>query len=87
MLEVKILGTGCPKCKRLEQLAFNAAAEADIDVDIQKVTDIDAIMGYPIAGTPGLVINGKVMCSGRLPRQQEIVDWFKEAALREETRA
>jgi small redox-active disulfide protein 2 len=79
MLNVKILGTGCPKCKRLEQLAYDAAAEADLDVNIEKVTDIEAITSYPIVGTPALVINEKVVTAGRLPRKSEIVDWLRNA--------
>ncbi len=79
MICVKVLGTGCPKCKRLEQLAYDAAAEADLDVNIEKVTDIVAITSYPIAGTPGLVVNEKVVSSGRLPRKSEIVDWLRNA--------
>jgi len=79
MIQVKVLGTGCPKCKRLEQLAYDAAAEANLDVNIEKVTDIEAITSYPILGTPGLVINEKVVSSGRLPKKGEIVDWMKNA--------
>ena len=79
MISVKVLGTGCPKCKRLEQLAYDAAAESNLDVNIEKVTDIEAILEYPIAGTPGLVINEKVVSSGRLPRKSEIVEWLQSA--------
>ncbi len=77
-MEVKILGTGCPKCKRLEELAREAAAEAGVPVEIIKVTDMDAIMAYPITSTPGLVINEELKSSGRLPRKEEIVAWIKE---------
>jgi len=78
-MEIKILGTGCPKCKRLEQIARDALAEADIEATVTKVTDIDAIMAYPIVSTPGLVINDKVKASGRLPRKAEVVGWLQEA--------
>jgi small redox-active disulfide protein 2 len=79
MIEVKVLGTGCPKCKRLEQLTYDAAAEADLDVNIEKITDIEAITSYPILGTPGLVINDEVVSSGRLPQKSEIVEWLRNA--------
>lgn len=79
-MEVKILGTGCPKCKKLEQLAREAAAEAGIDATITKVDDIDAIMEYPIASTPALVIDEQVMSSGRLPRKEEIAGWLRRHA-------
>ena len=77
-MELKILGTGCPKCKRLEQLAREAAAEAGIQATFIKVTDIDAIMAYPITSTPALVVDEEVKSSGRLPRKEEIIAWMKE---------
>lgn len=77
-MEVKVLGTGCPKCKRLEQLAHDALTEAGIAATLSHVTNISEIMAYPITSTPGLVINDKVVCSGRLPRKGEIVAWLKE---------
>jgi len=78
-MEIKILGTGCPKCKRLEELAREAAAEAGIQATFTYVTDINGIMAYPIMSTPGLVINEGLKSSGRLPRKEEIVAWLKEA--------
>lgn len=80
MLTIKILGTGCPKCKRLEELARQAVAEAGVQAEISKVQDIDQIMQYPIASTPGLVINEKVYSYGRLPRKEEIIAWLKDGA-------
>jgi len=74
MLEVKILGTGCPKCKRLEK----TAEEAGVEATFAKVTNLDEIMAYPIVNTPGLVINEQVKSAGRLPRKQEIIAWLKE---------
>ncbi len=78
-MEVKILGSGCPKCQRLEQLAREAAAEAGLKVTITRVTDMSAIMQYPILSTPGLVIDEQLKAAGRLPRKEEIVAWLKEA--------
>jgi small redox-active disulfide protein 2 len=78
-MEVKILGTGCPKCKRLEQLAREAAEEAGVEAVFTKVTDMEGIMAYPIVSTPGLVIDEQLRSSGRLPRKEEIVTWLKEA--------
>ncbi|HHX65081.1 MAG TPA: thioredoxin family protein [Chloroflexi bacterium] len=77
-MDIKILGTGCPKCKRLEQLAHEAA-EAGIEATFTKVTDISAIMAYLITSTPGLVIDEEVKSSGRLPRKEEIIAWIREA--------
>jgi len=80
MVEIKILGTGCPKCKRLEQTARNAAKEAGVEATFIKVTDINDIMSYPIASTPALVVNGEVKCSGRQPSSQEVVGWLQVTA-------
>jgi len=77
-MEIKILGMGCPKCKRLEQLAREAVEEAGVEATILHVTKMDEIMAYPIMSTPGLVINEELKSSGRLPRKEEIVTWIKE---------
>jgi small redox-active disulfide protein 2 len=80
MITIKVLGIGCPKCERLEQLTHAALAEAGItDATILHVRDMDAIMAYPIMHTPGLVINEEVKCSGRIPRKEEIVAWLQAA--------
>ena len=76
-MEIKILGTGCPKCKRLEQIAREAAGEAGVDATFVKVTDITDIMSYPIASTPALVVDGAVKSSGRLPSKDEVIGWLQ----------
>jgi len=76
-MEIKILGTGCPKCKRLEQIAREAAGEAGVDATFVKVTDINDIMSYPIASTPALVVDGAVKSSGRLPNKEEVIGWLQ----------
>ena len=78
-MEIKILGIGCPKCKRLEQLARQAAVEAGVEATFTKVTDMDGIMSYPVTSTPGLVINEEVKSSGRIPRKEEIITWIRQA--------
>ncbi|MGQ9502120.1 MAG: thioredoxin family protein [Anaerolineae bacterium] len=78
-MEIKILGTGCPKCKRLEELTREALAETGIEAVITKVTDVNAIMSYQIMSTPGLVINEEIKSAGRLPRKDEIIAWLKES--------
>lgn len=77
-MEIKILGTGCPKCTRLEQLAHEVVQEAGVEATILHVTKMDEIMAYPLMSTPGLVINEELKSSGRLPRKEEIVSWIKE---------
>ena len=78
-MEVKILGTGCPKCKRLERVTREALAEMDLDVPVTKVTKLDDIMDYDVAATPGLVVNEKVVPSGRLPSKAEVKTLIAEA--------
>jgi small redox-active disulfide protein 2 len=71
-MEIKVLGTGCPKCKALEKTVINALAELDIIADVSKVEDIMKIMEYGVIRTPALVINGKVLISGYVPDKNEI---------------
>ena len=78
-MEIKILGSGCAKCKKLEELAREAVNELGVQANVTHVTDMNAIMAYPILSTPGLVINEQLKTSGRLPRKEEIVSWLKEA--------
>ena len=73
-MEIKVLGTGCPKCKALEKATQNVIAEMGIDANIVKEEDIMNIMGYGIMHTPGLVINEKVVLSGRIPSANELRD-------------
>lgn len=79
-MEIRILGPGCPRCHEVEKRTMNALAELDVTADVQKVTDIKKMAEYRIAGTPGLVINGKVKCSGRIPSVDEIKKWIQEEA-------
>lgn len=79
MISIKVLGSGCANCKRLEANARKAVEELQIEADIEKVTDMGEIMKWPILATPGLVINDKVVSSGRVPSDTEIAGWLKEA--------
>ena len=71
-MEIKILGTGCPKCKALEKATINALAELDIAANVSKVEDIMQIMNYGVVSTPALVIDEKVVIKGRVPSKEEI---------------
>jgi len=71
-MNIKILGTGCPRCKSLEQVTRNAVAEMGISADIEKVEDIVKIMNYGVMHTPVLVIDEKIIISGRVPSLSEI---------------
>ncbi len=71
-MEIKVLGTGCPKCKTLEQATRNAVSELGIDANISKVEDIVNIMNYGVMRTPALVIDEKVIFSGKVPSVSEL---------------
>jgi small redox-active disulfide protein 2 len=77
MLTVKILGSGCANCKKLESVARSAATAAQVQADFIKVTDMQQIMQYDLLSTPGLVINGKLVSSGRIPTQAEVQGWLQ----------
>ncbi len=73
-MNIKILGTGCPKCKALEKITREAVAEAGIDATIEKIEDIVKIMAYNVLHTPVLVINEKVVLSGQVPSISQVKD-------------
>lgn len=77
-MKIKVLGSGCAKCKRLEKLVKEVLAESKLDGEVEKVTDFDAIMEYDILSTPALVINDEVVCSGRIPGRDELNGWLNE---------
>jgi len=78
-MEIRILGPGCSRCHEVERRTFNVLAELNLAADVRRITDIEKIMEYNLLSTPGLVIDGKVMCSGRIPRPEEIKAWILEA--------
>ena len=72
MKKIEILGTGCPKCRKLEELAREAVGEIGLECQIEKVDDIQKIMFYGVMMTPALVIDGQVKVSGRVPSVDEL---------------
>lgn len=77
-MTVKILGTGCPKCRRLEEKVKAVIDMNSIDANVEKVTDINEMMKFNIMMTPGLVINEKLVQSGNIPKDEQILAWLKE---------
>ena len=83
-MKIKVLGPGCAKCHQLEQTTREAVRELGIDAEIDYVKDIKKIMEYPILTTPGLVIDEKLVCSGRVPTKAEVTTFITTAAAKEE---
>ena len=79
MLSIKVLGSGCANCKRVEQIARKVVTEMSLEAEVIKVTDYNDIMAYNILSTPGLVINEKVVSSGRIPTLAEVTTWMTDA--------
>ena len=78
MVTIKILGPGCANCKRMEQIVAKVVAEMNIKAEIVKVTDYNDILAFSILSTPGLVINGKVVSSGRIPSSAEVTNSLRD---------
>ncbi len=74
---IKILGSGCAKCNRLEQLTRDAVTELGVEATFEHVKEMDKIMAYPIMTTPALVVDEKVLVSGRMPSKDELLGWLK----------
>jgi len=75
--KLQILGTGCPKCKKLADNAEAAAKELGIEYELEKVTDINEIMEFGVMMTPGLAVDGEVKVAGRVPNAEEIKELLK----------
>ena len=83
-MKIKVLGPGCPKCKKLYLEAEKAIASSGVKVDLEKVEKIEEILKYGIMAPPGLVIDEEVKVSGRVPQSKEIVAWIATAAKKAE---
>lgn len=78
-MEIKVLGPGCRKCRRLDANVRAVVKELGVDAEVTKVENLDLIVGYGVFLTPGLVINGDVKVAGRLPKKAEIKKWIIES--------
>jgi len=76
MKNVKVLGPGCKRCDAAVQMVKDAATKSGVEVTVEKVTDYAEIAGYGIASTPGLVVDGKVVHAGGLPKAEDVARWI-----------
>ncbi len=79
MLNIKVVGSGCPNCQQLEKLCREAVTENQLEAQIEKVTDFNKFADLGIFMTPGLLINDRVVSSGKLPSKSDIEQWLKNA--------
>ena len=79
MLTIKVLGSGCANCKRVEQIAHKVVSDMGVEAEVVKVTEYPDIMAYNVLATPGLVINEKLVSSGRIPSPAEVTTWVADA--------
>lgn len=75
-MKVRVLGSGCTKCKTLEERVRQLIAKNNLNVDVEKVTDLKEIMSYRILSTPGLVIDGVVKSAGNVPKDEQLLEWM-----------
>jgi len=78
MMEIKVLGPGCPKCGQTEKIVKEAVAEAGVEATVEKVTDIMKIMTFGVISTPAVVVDGQVMSAGKVPKKEEVQNWIKK---------
>ena len=79
MLTIKVLGSGCPNCQKVEAAAKSAVTSMGVEAEVIKVTDYGQIMTYNVLATPGLVINEKLVAAGRIPSEAEVMTWVADA--------
>lgn len=77
MKEIKVLGTGCANCKATTRLIEETAKTAGVEIRLEKVEDMPAIVGYGVLATPGVVVDGTVVHSGGVPSREKVLSWLK----------
>lgn len=82
-MKIIVLGPGCARCHQLEQMAMEVVKELGVEAEIEYVKDVKKIVEYPILTTPGLVIDEKVVCSGKVPSKSEMTTYITTALAKE----
>ncbi len=75
-MDIKVLGPGCKKCSKTEKLVQEVISETGTDATVEKVTDMMQIASYGVFGTPSVIVDGEVKCSGKVPKKDEIKKWL-----------
>ena len=76
-MEIKVLGPGCAKCQKTEEVVQEAVVESGVDANVEKVTDIMKIAGYGVMGTPAVVVDGDVKSVGKIPNKEDVKSWVE----------
>ncbi len=82
MMNVKVVGSGCPNCQKLESLCRDVIEEEGLNADLEKVTDLNRFAELGVFMTPGLIVNDKVMSSGKIPVKSTLKKWLTKAAVK-----
>ena len=77
-MEIKVLGPGCAKCTKTEKLVQEAIKEAGVEATVEKVTDMMQIASYGVFGTPSVIVDGEVKCTGKVPKKKDIISWLEK---------
>jgi small redox-active disulfide protein 2 len=77
-MQIKVLGPGCARCEEVYKRTIEVLQEMNLACEVEKVKDIKQIMEYRILATPGLIVNGKVKCAGKIPAKSQIKKWVEE---------
>jgi small redox-active disulfide protein 2 len=75
-MEIKVLGPGCAKCNKTEKLVKEVIEETGVDASVEKVTDMMQIASYGVFGTPSVIVDGEVKCTGKVPKKEAIKGWL-----------
>ncbi len=75
-MDIKVLGSGCPRCEQTVKVVIDALAEAGVTANVEKVTDVKKIASWGVFVTPAVVIDGEVKCVGKIPTKEEVKSWF-----------
>jgi small redox-active disulfide protein 2 len=79
MLTIKVLGSGCANCKKVEAIVHQVVDKMSLEAEVIKVTEYADMMQYNIMSTPGLVVNEKLVSAGRIPNEAQVTNWLVEA--------